>query len=80
MLTLPQSTIMRALGASQRVFSLLERNPSIPPTGGLPIPAGMRSGVIKFENVFFEYPTRKDMHVLKDFSLTIPVGGSTAIM
>jgi len=80
LLTLPQSTIMRALGASQRVFSLLERNPSIPPTGGLPIPAGMRSGVIKFENVFFEYPTRKDMHVLKDFSLTIPVGGSTAIM
>jgi ABC-type multidrug transport system fused ATPase/permease subunit len=71
---------MRAVGASQRVFSLLERHPSIPPASGLPIPAGARSGVIKFENVFFEYPTRKDLHVLKDFSLTIPVGGSTAIV
>ena len=71
---------MRAVGASQRVFSLLERSPSIPPAGGLPIPDGVRSGVIKFENVFFKYPTRKDLHVLKDFSLTIPVGGSTAIV
>lgn len=71
---------MRAVGASDRVFSLLERKSAIPPEGGLPIPAGIRSGTIKFENVSFEYPTRKDLHVLKGFSLTIPVGGSTAIV
>lgn len=71
---------MRAIGASERVFSLLDRKSAIPPTGGQIIPAHIRTGVIRFENVSFEYPTRKDLHVLKDFSLTIPVGGSTAIV
>lgn len=69
---------MRAIGASDRVFSLLDRQSAIPPEGGVPVPT--KRGVIKFENVCFEYPTRKDLSVLKDFSLTVPVGGSTAIV
>lgn len=71
---------MRAIGASDRVFSLLDRKAAIPPIGGIVIPAHVRTGTIRFEGVSFEYPTRKDLHVLKDFSLTIPVGGSTAIV
>lgn len=71
---------MRAIGASTRVFSLLERKSAIPTDAGLPFPPGVREGVIKFENVSFEYPTRKDVSVLKNFNFTIPVGGSTAIV
>ncbi|KAF8310188.1 hypothetical protein DL93DRAFT_2230451 [Clavulina sp. PMI_390] len=76
------STIMRAVGASDRVFSLAERKSAIPPAGGIPIPASAykTGGVIRFENVDFEYPTRKDLHVLRGFTLEIPVGGSTAIV
>lgn len=72
---------MRAVGASGRVFSLLSRDPAIPFNTGVPIPqSAIRGGVIKFENVTFQYPSRKDVSVLNGFNLTIPVGGSTAIV
>lgn len=72
---------MRAVGASTRVFSLLDREPAIPTNTGIPVPTSLkRGGVIKFENVSFEYPSRKDVKVLDGFNLTIPVGGSTAIV
>ncbi|KAF8319504.1 putative ATP-binding cassette transporter [Cantharellus anzutake] len=73
------TTVMRALGASARVFSLVDRGPSIPTNTGVPI-FPMREGIVRFENVTFAYPSRPEVKVLKDFSLEIPVGGSTAIV
>ncbi|KAF9518913.1 hypothetical protein BS47DRAFT_1325025 [Hydnum rufescens UP504] len=80
MLTSFFTTLMRAVGASTRVFSLLERKSAIPTDTGVQLPPGIREGVIKFENVSFEYPSRRGISVLKNFSFTIPVGGSTAIV
>lgn len=39
-----------------------------------------RRGAISFENVRFEYPTRKDTQVLKDLNLHLNVGESVAIV
>ncbi|KAK7057645.1 ATP-binding cassette transporter [Favolaschia claudopus] len=79
MLILAQASIMRGIGAGTRVFELLDRTPVIPPHQGVPIGADRR-GVLKFDNIKFEYPSRKGVDILKDFSLEIPVGESVAIV
>jgi ABC-type multidrug transport system fused ATPase/permease subunit len=70
---------MRAVGASDRIFSLLSRSPVIPPDTGIPVPTPY-SGVIRFEDVSFSYPSRAHEKVLNGFNLTIGDGGSTAIV
>lgn len=60
---------MRSVGATERIFEILERRPAIPPSGGL-IPEKIE-GAVTFEGVRFVYPARPDVVVLKgvDFSL-----------
>ncbi|KAJ7169164.1 P-loop containing nucleoside triphosphate hydrolase protein [Mycena crocata] len=79
MLTTFFSSIMRGIGAGTRIFELLDRTPAIPTHQGVTVSPDRR-GVLKFENIKFEYPTRKDVHVLKDFNLEIGVGESVAIV
>jgi len=71
---------MRGIGAGTRVFSLLARDPIIPPPDvGVAIQPGRR-GVLRYENVSFAYPTRPEAPILQDFSLEIGVGESVAIV
>ena len=37
-------------------------------------------GVIKFENVFFNYPSRKDVPILQGLDLEIPKGKTVALV
>jgi len=70
---------MRGIGAGTRVFELLDRSPAITPNTGIIVPSARR-GTISFENIQFEYPSRKGVEVLKDFNLDVGVGESVAIM
>lgn len=70
---------MRGIGAGVRIFDLLERKPAIDPEVGVPIDPARR-GPIRFENVTFEYPSRKEVTVLKDLSLEINPGESVALV
>ncbi|KAF9075655.1 P-loop containing nucleoside triphosphate hydrolase protein [Rhodocollybia butyracea] len=79
MLTSFFSSIMRGIGAGTRVFELLGRKPAIPADTGVVLDANRR-GPVKFENVGFEYPSRKGVEILKDFDLEIGVGESVAIV
>ncbi|KAJ3756970.1 P-loop containing nucleoside triphosphate hydrolase protein [Lentinula raphanica] len=73
------SSIMRGIGAGNRVFELLGREPAIPTdTGAILDPS--RRGPVRFERVGFEYPSRKGVEILKDFNLEIGVGESVAIV
>jgi ABC-type multidrug transport system fused ATPase/permease subunit len=56
-------TVMQAVGASTRVFELMDRKPQIPVLGGLPLAPG--DGIISLEDVSFAYPSRKETEVLK---------------
>ena len=69
---------MRAVGAGTRIFELLEREPVVPLTGQPFSPD--RRGPIHFENVSFEYPSRKGTKVLKDFDMKLEVGESVAVV
>lgn len=70
---------MRGIGAGARIFELLERQPAVPPSAGVTL-SPTRTGTIAFENVSFEYPSRKGVEVLKDFELKLDVGESLAIV
>jgi len=72
----------KALGASEALFELLSRRPTV--EGGLETlpPEGAR-GALRFEGVSFSYPSRPEVEVLKGFTLSVApqqmialVGGS----
>jgi ATP-binding cassette subfamily B protein len=68
---------MKAIGASERVFELMDREPKV--QGGT-LDIGDATGRIDFENVNFAYPTRLDIPVLIGFSLTIEAGEVVALV
>ena len=71
-------TLMTAVGASERVFSLLDAQPSIRTEGG-----GVRldelAGRLELEAVSFSYPSRPDVRVLDCVSLTVEPGSVLAL-
>jgi ATP-binding cassette subfamily B protein len=72
------SDFMRAIGASQRVFELLDMKAPLEARGGHP--AGELAGAIRFERVRFAYPSRPDVDVLADFDLAVEPGEVVALV
>jgi ABC transporter fused permease/ATP-binding protein len=72
--------IQKAIGATERVFELLEETPE-------KINSEQNTGVIEkirgnvtFKNVGFSYPSRKEIKVLKDVNFTASFGQKIAIV
>ncbi|KAI0333282.1 P-loop containing nucleoside triphosphate hydrolase protein [Cubamyces sp. BRFM 1775] len=76
---LTSSSIMRGVGAGVRIFDLLDRKPAIPPETGVAVEPARR-GPIRFEHVWFEYPSRRNVQILKDLNLEIGMGESVAVV
>jgi ABC-type multidrug transport system fused ATPase/permease subunit len=81
------SQIQRAVGASQRVRELLQEEPellefalipSAPSSDG--VTASRLCGEVVFERVAFSYPSRKEVQVLRDISLTARAGERIALV
>ncbi|EGG15734.1 RasGTPase-activating protein [Cavenderia fasciculata] len=68
---------MQAIGASDRIFELMDKIPTIPIKGGERIENAV--GVIELKNVNFTYPTRA-AQVLHDITLTLQPGTMTALV
>ncbi len=69
---------MKALGAADRVFTLLDRTPAILPTGGeRPIALG---GRLELAGVSFAYPTRPEVTVLDRLDLHLEPGEVVAVV
>ncbi|XP_072031210.1 ATP-binding cassette sub-family B member 10, mitochondrial-like [Amphiura filiformis] len=70
----------KGLGASTRLWELMDRQPAIPIEGGL-IPAlSTLQGQLEFSNVNFAYPMRPDIPIIKDLNLVVPAGKVTAVV
>jgi ATP-binding cassette subfamily B protein len=69
---------MKAGGAADRIFELLDRIPAISPTSGDELT--QIDGRIAFEGVVFSYPTRPDVQVLAGIDLTVNPGEVVAIV
>ena len=72
------SELMKGVGAASRLFELQDRDPTISPTAGLPVPSAR--GPIRFENVSFSYPTRPAVTIFKDLNFEITQGTNVAIV
>jgi ATP-binding cassette subfamily B protein len=61
-----------------RIFRILDTEPAIPTSGGI-WPASC-TGRVEFRGVTFEYPTRRDVQVLRDFDLTVEPNQTVALV
>ncbi|XP_036104835.1 antigen peptide transporter 2 isoform X2 [Molossus molossus] len=66
------------VGAAEKVFSYLDRQPSLPPAGTLEPPC--LQGLVEFQDVSFAYPNRPDQPVLKGLTFTLRPGEVTALV
>jgi ABC-type multidrug transport system fused ATPase/permease subunit len=71
------SAIMSALGASRRIFELMDTVPTLRLDGGDTLHS-LRGG-IEMRNVGFAYPSRPDCPVLRGVSLTVQPGQTLAL-
>eukprot|EP01088_Endostelium_zonatum_P008116 TRINITY_DN2070_c0_g1_i3.p1 TRINITY_DN2070_c0_g1~~TRINITY_DN2070_c0_g1_i3.p1 ORF type:complete len:685 (+),score=188.50 TRINITY_DN2070_c0_g1_i3:60-2114(+) len=71
---------MKAVGASTRVFQLLDRNPQVKYNQGTKLNKTQLKGKIELENVSFSYPTRPNSQVLSNFNLTLSPGECVALV
>lgn len=69
--------IMAGVGASQRVFEILDK-PATTTDSGEVLP--VLDGKIEFKNIFFSYPTRSDLPVLKNLNFTVLPGQVIALV
>jgi len=70
--------LMNGVGASQRIFEIINTPSKIPIVGGH-WPDSCH-GNISFDEVSFKYPTREDVTVLQDFALTIKPNQKVALV
>ncbi|EHB06475.1 Antigen peptide transporter 2, partial [Heterocephalus glaber] len=66
------------VGAAEKVFSYLDREPRLPQPGTL-APAAIR-GLMEFRDVSFAYPSRPDQPVLQGLTFTLRPGEVTALV
>ncbi|HSN53092.1 MAG TPA: ABC transporter transmembrane domain-containing protein [Candidatus Sulfomarinibacteraceae bacterium] len=72
------SDFARARGASERVFELLDREPVVDAGGGAVLDTV--AGRVEFDGVGFAYPSRPEIEVLSDVTLTLEPGTVTALV
>lgn len=69
-----------ATGAAAKVFQIIENKPLIDPLSNIGDIPNICRGNISFRNIFFNYPSRPDVKVLQDISLTINQGEIVALV
>lgn len=72
--------IQKAIGATERVFELLEETPEKISAAQHTGPLEKIKGNVSFKNVAFSYPSRKEIQVLKDVNFTAEFGQKIAIV
>jgi len=72
--------INRVIGASERIFEILEEEPELDLETARNISASPIEGSISYQDVHFSYPSRPDLAVLKGISFHIRAGEKIALV
>ena len=72
--------IQKAVGATERVFEILDEEPEMLDITTEQTNLNRIQGNVVFENVAFTYPSRKEIQVLKNITLTANKGETIAIV
>ncbi|KAG1681986.1 ATP-binding cassette sub-family B member 10, mitochondrial [Nymphon striatum] len=73
------SELIKGVGASSRLFELLDRKSLIPIKGGV-FPSAHMLGSISFENVAFRYPSRPESIIFENLNLNVQPGSILAVV
>ncbi|KAM0849650.1 hypothetical protein ACQ4PT_053592 [Festuca glaucescens] len=73
------TTVMKASGASRRVFQLLDRTSSMT-TAGDKCPKNEKDGEVELDDVWFAYPSRPSHMILKGITLKLAPGSKVALV
>lgn len=73
------SELNKSVGAATRLWELVDRQPEIPIQSGF-TPIAPPLGHIEFRSISFAYPSRPDISVLTDLSLSINPGQTVAVV
>ncbi|MFI5220829.1 MAG: ABC transporter ATP-binding protein [Bacteroidia bacterium] len=75
------SQLQKVLGATQSIREILRADGEKVELSDIKIePEFILKGEVRFDHVAFSYPSRKDVHVLKDISLTAKKGEQVALV
>lgn len=69
-----------ALGAGGKVFETIDRTPPIDSASPDGLKPSYCDGEIELQGIDFSYPARAEVQILKNFSLSIPSGKTTALV
>jgi len=69
-----------ARSAAGKIYRIIDRVPHIDSSSNKGLKPKSLHGNIKFSNIFFNYPSRKDVKILQGFSLEIPQGKTVALV
>ncbi|KAA3682424.1 ATP-binding cassette, subfamily B (MDR/TAP), member 1 [Paragonimus westermani] len=69
----------RASKSARTIFSTIDRQSQIPADEGM-VPEDRFQGKVIFNHVYFRYPTRKELRILKNFSHTVEPGQTVALV
>ncbi len=72
--------IQKAIGSVERVFEILDEQPEALEIGAVQTNLKRVEGNVKFVDVAFTYPSRKEIQVLKNITLTANKGETIAIV
>ncbi|MCI9845056.1 ABC transporter ATP-binding protein [Flavobacterium pectinovorum] len=72
--------IQKAVGATERVFELLEETPEAIKANPKTLAVEKIKGNVAFKNVAFSYPSRKEVEVLKNVNFTAEFGQKIALV
>ncbi|WP_031528880.1 ABC transporter ATP-binding protein [Dyadobacter crusticola] len=72
--------VNKTIGASERVFEILEEEPEITIDGARNAGTSVVRGDILYDNIHFSYPSRPDLPVLRGISLRIHAGEKIALV
>jgi ATP-binding cassette subfamily B protein len=72
--------LQRAAGASERLSEILNAEPDVKAPANPAHLAATVKGSVRFEDVFFHYPTRPDVAALDGFSLHVAPGEAVALV
>lgn len=73
--------VLKAAGACTVIFDVIDAEVSVDPNDkGTKVEHGSLQGKYEFKKINFKYPTRPDLHILKDLDIVCEAGQTTAFV
>lgn len=74
------SSFAKAKVAAAKIYRIIDHKPTLNRNNESGLELESVSGLVELKNVDFSYPSRPDVRILNNFSLTVPAGKTIALV